>query len=50
MKFGLISVFSIPVGFFLNLFYSRYFEIGILLTIVTNCVFMALSNPPKEAE
>lgn len=24
-------------------FSSRYFEIGILLTIITNCVFMALS-------
>jgi len=28
----------------------QLFEIFILLTIITNCVFMALSNPPKESE
>ena len=34
-----------------SLTYGRYFEIGILLTIVTNCVFMAISfgeNDPVE--
>eukprot|EP00794_Sanderia_malayensis_P020464 gene20464-22480_t len=28
----------------------QLFEIFILLTIITNCVFMALSQPPKESE
>ncbi|XP_057317031.1 sodium channel protein 60E-like isoform X2 [Hydractinia symbiolongicarpus] len=32
------------------IFTHQYFEIGILLTIVTNCVFMALQNPPEISE
>ena len=30
--------------------HDRYFEIFVLLTIVVNCVFLALSNPPEEPE
>ena len=28
----------------------RYFEIFIILTILVNCVFLALTNPPEEPE
>ncbi|XP_068681874.1 sodium channel protein 1 brain-like isoform X2 [Montipora foliosa] len=36
--------------FVLFLITHQYFELLILLTILTNCVFLAMSNPPEEAE
>lgn len=36
--------------FVLFLITHQYFELIILLTILTNCVFLAMSNPPDEAE
>ena len=34
---------------FLN-FHFRYFETFVILTILINCVFLVLENPPDEAE
>ncbi|XP_074630746.1 sodium channel protein 1 brain-like isoform X1 [Acropora palmata] len=36
--------------FVLFLITHQYFELLILLTILTNCVFLAMSNPPEVAE
>lgn len=33
-----------------SLTFFRYFEIFILLTILINCVFLALTDPPEEPE
>ena len=49
LTFTDFASFSAPNRYLLNCD-ARYFESLVILTILVNCVFLALERPPEEAE